>query len=142
MVGDWAEDAVQDGYLNAIQYWYTYDEGMEFNNWIGRIIHNATRKTAGWIKGNGDSSSDEEKQAEPVIVNQFFTYGSDIKLAQAREAYLRIQKVEHEPTRHCLQYALIDECTSDEVALLTGIKANTVRQIVKRWRDQNRDVVR
>lgn len=132
IAGVWNEDAVQEGYANALQYWRTYDQNKPFHNWINKIITNAAIKMSRWEKGHGQG---ENK------VSDLFTRktASPYTIVKARRAYLLIQE-EKEPKRECLQFALIDECTYEEVELLTRVKSATVRGWVKRFRDEHKEM--
>ena len=58
--GSWAEDAAQEGYANALQYWNTYDPEKEsFDDWIEWIIHNASKRLGNWARGRTPGGKQE-----------------------------------------------------------------------------------
>ncbi len=137
MAGNWSEDAIQEGYANAFQYWQTYDLNMPFDNWINRIISNSARRMSNWVKGY---VRDQEETASVFDLIEKKA-SSPYDQHKAREAYLLIQD-EDEPKRTCLQYSLVDQCTAEDVRLLTGQNENTIKTWVKRFRDDHRELYR
>ncbi len=132
-IGNYAEDAIQEGYALALEYWYTYDMNQPFENWMQRILSNATNKMHRWVNNYPAATALE---MEEIAVKS-----SGFQQAQARQAYLRIQETET-PRRTCLQNVLIDQCTFAEAATLTGVNQNTIKSWVVRWRKENKELYR
>ena len=53
------QDVVQEAYLRAIKYFHTYDQSQKFDNWFGRILHNAYKDTRNEEQGHAHEEIDE-----------------------------------------------------------------------------------
>ncbi len=135
MCGNWSTDAVQEGYANALQYWYTYDFNQPFEHWIARILSNSVRKMSNWIRGY------QHEEAVHILPDWIAAPDNPFNQQKASLAYNLIQDLP-DPSRTCLQYALVDQCKYEEVALLTGEKMGTIKTWVKRFRDEHKELYR
>ena len=124
MVGNKAEDAVQEGYANALQYWNSYDFNKSLDAWMLSLVRNAGRKIA-----NQDRNTVSVEEYTKTV----WMKGGPFEAAELAQVYKIIQKLPT-PNNYVVQLAIIDGFTAPEIQAITGVKPTDVWQMVSRWR--------
>ena len=134
MVGELGEDALQEAYCRACQYWRSYDFNRDFDKWIFGLIRNASRQILIDEKRHGMSYKEENNLDGLLLPSKV---GNPEKTRQLKEVLARIDK-EPEDRSYILRLSLIDQFDATEVAQIVPENENTIRNIVYRFRKEIR----
>jgi RNA polymerase sigma factor (sigma-70 family) len=121
-----AEDAVQEAYCRALQYFDSYRPGEDFDAWFMAIWENAGRKTM------NDTSNDEdvEELAGTLSVPPMAEQTYELSAIQDK---LNDERPDH---RMAIILHLILGFTKEEAGQQTGLEGNNVGVIVNRFRER------
>lgn len=134
MAGELGEDALQEAYCRACQYWRSYDFNRDFDKWIFGLIRNASRQILIEEKRHGMSYKEENMLDGLLLPSKV---GNPEKTRQLKEVLARIDQ-EPEDRSYILRLSLIDQFDAAEVAQIVPENENAVRNIVYRFRKENR----
>ena len=134
MVGELGEDALQEAYCRACQYWRSYDFNRDFDKWIFGLIRNASRQILIDEKRHGMSYKEENNLDGLLLPSKV---GNPEKTRQLKEVLARIDQ-EPEDRSYILRLSLIDQFDATEVAQIVPENENTIRNIVYRFRKEIR----
>lgn len=132
MVGNLGEDALQEAYCRACQYWRSYDFNRDFDKWIFGLVRNASRQILIDEKRHGMSHREEDNI---IGILQPSKVGNPEKTRQLKEVLARIDQ-EPEDRAYILRLSLIDQFTASEVAQIVPENENTIWNIVYRFRKE------
>lgn len=134
MAGELGEDALQEAYCRACQYWRSYDFNRDFDKWIFGLVRNASRQILIEEKRHGMSYKEEHMLDGLLLPSKV---GNPEKTRQLKEVLARIDQ-EPEDRSYILRLSLIDQFDAAEVAQIVPENENAVRNIVYRFRKENR----
>ena len=134
MAGNLGEDALQEAYCRACQYWSSYDFTRDFDAWIFGLLRNATRQIVIEEKRHGMGYI-EENSLEGLLLPS--KVGNPEKTRQLKELLFVIDK-EPEDRSYILRLSLIDQYTPAEVAQIVPENENNIRNIVYRFRKEHK----
>lgn len=125
-----AEDVVQQGFANAIEYQNTYDPKYgNFEKWIRRIINNAARRFKSSERRGGMSVEIREDH----IVDDRDRY-MDAELVERVE-----QEIEDHPHKQVLSMYFLKQLDRRVIVSITDINENTVKKIIQRFKEKIKD---
>ena len=129
---NWAEDAVQETYMRACQYWNSYDYNRPFDGWMAGLYKNAVRYAANLNRTHMGMDDDRDLDTLPQhsFIDPF--YATHIK-----EIIALIDK-EPEDKAYILKLALIHEFKACEIAEIVDDKPNSIAQMVQRYQKELR----
>ena len=130
MAGNLGEDALQEAYCRACQYWKSYDFNRSFDAWIKGLLRNAARHILNEEKRHGFSFLEEGFLLPSKI-------GNPEKTRQLKELFLKIQE-QPEDRSYILRLSLVDGYSSHEIAQIVPENENTINNMVYRFRKENR----
>ena len=133
MAGNLGEDALQEAYCRACQYWKSYDFNRDFDKWIFGLVRNASRQILIDEKRHGMSNREE---SDITGILQPIKVGNPEKTRQLKEVLVRIDQ-EPEDRAYILRLSLIDQFSAAEVAQIVPENENTIWNIVYRFRKDN-----
>jgi len=130
-----AEDALQDGFINAFQALRSFDPNRPFRPWLLRIVTNAAR--------NRSRSASRQQRLRLRIVEPEREHGaspeSEVIAAQQREAIMHALTELPEADRLALTYRYFLDLSVGEIAQLFDCPASTMRSRLLRARGRLRD---
>ncbi len=132
MAGELGEDALQEAYCRACQYWRSYDFNRDFDKWIFGLVRNASRQILIDEKRHGMSYNEENNGL--LLPSKV---GNPEDTRRLKEILERINQ-EPEDRSYILRLSLIDQFNATEVAQIVPENENTVRNIVYRFRKETR----
>lgn len=132
MVGELGEDALQEAYCRACQYWRSYDFNRDFDKWIFGLVRNASRQILIDEKRHGMSNREEDNISGLLLPSKV---GNPEKTRQLKEILVRIDQ-EPEDRAYILRLSLIDQFSASEVAQIVPENENAVWNIVYRFRKE------
>ena len=132
MAGELGEDALQEAYCRACQYWRSYDFNRDFDKWIFGLVRNASRQILIDEKRHGMSYNEENGGL--LLPSKV---GNPEDTRRLKEILERIDQ-EPEDRSYILRLSLIDQFNATEVAQIVSENENTVRNIVYRFRKETR----
>lgn len=122
-----AEECVQEAYTRAMKYINTFNpKHDEFNKWFNGILRNTIN----------DCRTIEKDKGATVEIDDDCT-----PLTPSRQertiAIFQIKNLAEGNTKRILSLFLLYGFKTREISELMGIKHNSVRQIISRWRNNN-----
>ena len=132
MAGELGEDALQEAYCRACQYWRSYDFNRDFDKWIFGLVRNASRQILIDEKRHGMSYNEENNGL--LLPSKV---GNPEDTRRLKEILERIDQ-EPEDRSYILRLSLIDQFNATEVAQIVPENENTIRNIVYRFRKETR----
>ena len=130
-----AEDALQDGFINAFQALRSFDPNRPFRPWLLRIVTNAAR--------NRSRSASRQQRLRLRMVEPEREHGaspeSEVIAAQQREAIMHALTELPEADRLALTYRYFLDFSVGEIAQLFDCPTSTMRSRLLRARGRLRD---
>lgn len=125
-----AEDVVQQGFANAIEYQNTYDPKYgNFEKWIRRIINNAARRFKSSERRGGMSVEIREDH----IVDDRDRYEDAELVARVEE------EIEGHPHKQVLSMYFLKQYDRGVIVSITDINENTVKKVIQRFKEKIKD---
>lgn len=130
MVGNLGEDALQEAYCRACQYWKSYDFNRDFDKWIFGLLRNAARQIVIDEKRHGMGNREDDSILGFLLPSKI---GNPEQTRQLKEILTRINQ-EPEDKAYILRLSLIDQFKASEVAEIVPENDNSVWNIVYKFR--------
>ena len=127
-----AEDMVQETYLQAWKYWYTFQTGTNCRAWLFRILFNVIKKTYG--KQKETAMPLEQVPVESVLR---FDANRQLETGEVLEAFNRLT-AEH---RAVLVLVAVEEMSYREAASVLEVPIGTVMSRLNRARTELRSLL-
>lgn len=124
-----AEDAVQEAYTRACQYWRSYDPSLGFTQWFNGILTNCIRdkKKEEVLHGMAMESLEQSPPEPPTVGAVDRVYLQDVM----------VQIDAHpKPVAYVLRKYLFEGFNSEELSKLTAYSAPAIRKMVSRFREE------
>jgi RNA polymerase sigma factor (sigma-70 family) len=129
-----AEDAVQEAFTKALQYFHTFNpEKAGAGAWINRILQNVCNKITQVERNKGVSMEFDEELAEGV----YMTHEGDQLLDKAVE---HINKERDANVRAMLTLYFVDRAKPREIEDIVGRSAQHVSNTVNLFKNRMRDI--
>ena len=124
-----AEDIVQEGYTNALQYSTSYDKARGFEEWLGTIINNAYKK----FKSLEFPRSEPEEEAGGESADDLHYQRTQAKvIVDAIESF-------DQPRRDILWLWYIKQYSRGDIHKVLDVPKNTIKTVVRRFKEQMRE---
>lgn len=119
------QDVAQEAYYRAIKYFHTYDPSQKFDNWFGRIIHNAYK----------DIRNEEQGHAHEEI-DEFALEGVQNSHEIDRLLQQILDKIKEEPEKNqeILVYAFQHGYSPREISQFHEMSHRNIRKVVSDYR--------
>lgn len=123
------QDVVQEAYLRAFKYRHTYDVNQKFDNWFGRIIHNAYKD----IRNEEQGHSHEE-------IDEFDLEGIQNSHEVDRLMQQLIDKIDEEPEKYqeILRYHFVGGYSPKEISQFQDMSLRQVYRIIDNHKNKIR----
>ena len=122
-----AEDVVQQGFANAVEYHATYDSQYgNFEKWIRRIINNAARNFKSLERRGGMSIEVKDFH----IIDEKDRY-EDNDMVEAIE-----KEIEGHPHKQVLSMYFLKQYDRRVIVAITDINENTVKKVIQRFKEK------
>lgn len=124
-----AEDVVMEAYTRALLYKDSFELGLPFSHWFGRIVSNCLKD---WKREqyNGTLTDEfDERDVEP-------TPDKSIAENLIKKISIEIDKVENEEHKEILRLNLVYGFKLREVAQITNLKYKNIDLIIQRFKEQ------
>ena len=124
-----AEDVVQEGYANALQYATSYDSSRGFEEWLGTIINNAYKK----FKSLEFPRSEPEEEGVGENADDLYYQRTQVKaVVDAIESF-------DQPRRDILWLWYIKQYSRDDIHKVLDVPKNTIKTVVRRFKKQMKE---
>lgn len=127
----YAEDAIQETYYRGIKYYNTFQQGTDFNNWMGTIFFNVLKQMKKDIQNNG-VTMEVDPHKFPVVVFDV-TPEAIVKFQELIE-----RKFEKELDKKCLLLWLHYGYGAEEVSENLGV---TRTRMYSLWKKLKKEVL-
>lgn len=123
-----AEECVQEAYARAMSYFNTFNpERSDFNKWFEGILRNSINDCRTMEQDRGVSTETLQEEDQPLTPSRH----------ERIVALYILKDMKEGSKKQILSLFLLYGFKTKEISEITGIKHNTVRGTIARWR--NRD---